>query len=99
AGRVAVSATSNRREAMARAVGADAFLIPAPERDLPRQATEALGGEADIVFDCAGMPGSLDGAVAAVRSGGVVCAPGVCWSPDSINANMMMIKVFSLLFM
>lgn len=98
AGRVAVSATSNRREAMARAVGADAFLIPAPERDLPRQATEALGGEADIVFDCAGMPGSLDGAVAAVRSGGVVCAPGVCWSPDSFTPMMAMIKEVALRF-
>ena len=98
AGRVAVSATSTRREAMARAVGADGFIIPEPARDLAGQAAEALGGEADIVFDCAGMPGSLDAAVAAVRSGGVVSAPGVCWSADTFTPMMAMIKEVALRF-
>ena len=98
AGRVAVSATSSRREAMARAVGADAFIVPEEGRDLFSQTGEALGGEADIVIDCAGVPGSLDLAVSAVRSDGLISAPGVCWSPDKFTPMMAMIKEVTIKF-
>lgn len=98
AGRIAVSATSTRRESMARAVGADAFIIPEPDRDLASQAGDALGGEADIVLDCAGVSGSLDMAVSAVRSGGLISAPGVCWSPDPFTPMMAMIKEVTIKF-
>lgn len=98
AGRIAVSATSTRREAMARGVGADDFIVPEPDRDIASLAGQALGGEADIVFDCAGAPGSLDMAVSAVRSGGLISAPGVCWSPDQFAPMMAMIKEVTLKF-
>lgn len=98
AGRIAVSATSHRREAMAQAIGIDAFIVPKEGVTLAEQSARVLGGEADIVFDCAGMPGSLDTAVSAVRRGGVVSAPGVCWSPDSITPMMAMIKEVTLKF-
>jgi (R,R)-butanediol dehydrogenase/meso-butanediol dehydrogenase/diacetyl reductase len=92
AGRIAVSATSTRREAMARAIGADGFITPDPERGLPEQVSEALGGPADIVFECAGAPGSLDQAVSAVRRLGTIASPGFCWTPDSFSPLWAMLK-------
>jgi (R,R)-butanediol dehydrogenase/meso-butanediol dehydrogenase/diacetyl reductase len=98
AGRIAVSATSTRREAVARALGADAFLTPEPDRDLMSQAMEALGGMPDIVFECAGVPGSLDLAVSAVRRGGTISAPGACWSPDRFTPILAMVKEVNIKF-
>jgi 2-desacetyl-2-hydroxyethyl bacteriochlorophyllide A dehydrogenase len=95
---VAVAATSTRREAMARGVGADSFLIPDPERTLAEQTAEALGGPADIVFECAGMPGSLDQAVSAVRRYGTIASPGFCWSPDSFTPLWAMLKDVTIRF-
>lgn len=94
--RVVMSATSRRREDMARAIGVDDFLLPEEGRTLAEQATEALGAPADIVFECAGVPGSLDLAVSAVRRRGTVAAPGFCWVPDSFSAMPAMIKEVTL---
>lgn len=90
--RVVMSATSRRREEMARAIGVDAFLVPEEGRTLAEQSAEALGTPADIVFECAGMPGSLDQAVSAVRRRGTIAAPGFCWVPDSFSAMPAMVK-------
>jgi (R,R)-butanediol dehydrogenase/meso-butanediol dehydrogenase/diacetyl reductase len=98
ASRVAVLATSRRRENMAIASGATAFIVPEPGRTLADQCEEALGGLPDVAFDCAGMPGSLDQAVSALRRGGTVAAPGFCWGPDSFNPMMAMIKEASIRF-
>ncbi len=92
ASRIAVSATSHRREAMAQAIGADAFITPEEGRTLAEQSAAALGGEADIVFECAGVTGSLDLAVSAVRRRGVIAAPGFCWNPDSFSPIWAMVK-------
>lgn len=86
AGRIAVSATSRRREAIAMAMGADSFIVPEDGRTLAEQTAEALGGPADLVIECAGVPGSLQLAVSAIRVGGTVVAPGFCWTPDSFMA-------------
>jgi (R,R)-butanediol dehydrogenase/meso-butanediol dehydrogenase/diacetyl reductase len=86
AGRIAVSATSRRREAIAMAMGADNFIVPEDGRTLAEQTAEALGGPADLVIECAGVPGSLQLAVSAIRVGGTVVAPGFCWTPDSFMA-------------
>lgn len=95
---VAVAATSTRREAMARAVGAESFLTPDPERSFAEQTAEALGGPADIVFECAGVPGSLDQAVSAVRRYGLVASPGFCWTPDTFTPIAAMLKDVTLRF-
>ena len=89
---VAVSATSTRREEMAMAMGIDAFVIPEEGRTLAQQSEQALGGAADIVFECAGVPGSLDQAVSAVRRRGMIASPGFCWTPDSFTPMMAMLK-------
>jgi (R,R)-butanediol dehydrogenase/meso-butanediol dehydrogenase/diacetyl reductase len=98
ASRIAVAATSNRREAIARAVGADAFITPEPDRKIADQSRAALCGEADIVFECAGVAGSLDMAVSAVKRGGMISAPGFCWSPDMFTPMVAMIKEVTIKF-
>jgi (R,R)-butanediol dehydrogenase/meso-butanediol dehydrogenase/diacetyl reductase len=94
--RIAAAATSTRRENIARTMGADAFITPDPELTLSQQATAALGGDPDIVFECAGMPGSLDQAVSAVRRRGTIAAPGVCWTPDRFTPLLAMTKEVSI---
>jgi (R,R)-butanediol dehydrogenase/meso-butanediol dehydrogenase/diacetyl reductase len=98
AGKVAISATSTRRENMARAMGADAFITPEEGRTLAEQADDALGGAADIVFECAGVPGSLDEAVSAVKRRGMVAAPGFCWTPDTFTPMRAMLKDVTIRF-
>ena len=98
AGRIAVSATSTRREEMARAIGIDAFLTPEGGRTLAEQSVEALGSAPDIVFECAGVPGSLDQAVSAVRRRGTIASPGFCWAPDSFTPLAAMLKEATIRF-
>jgi 2-desacetyl-2-hydroxyethyl bacteriochlorophyllide A dehydrogenase len=98
AGKVAISATSTRRENMAMAMGADAFIVPEQDRTPAQQAAAALGGPPDIVFECAGVPGSLDTAVSAVRRRGMIVAPGFCWTPDTFTPMIAMVKEATLLF-
>jgi len=93
---VVMAATSRRREAMARAIGVDGFIVPEEGRTLAEQTAAALGSAADIVFECAGVPGSLDLAVSAVRRRGMIAAPGFCWTPDAFSAMPAMIKEITL---
>lgn len=90
--RVVMSATSDRREEIARAIGVDAFILPEEGRTFAEQSAEALGRPADIVFECAGVAGSLDQAVSAVRRRGMIAAPGFCWMPDTFSAMPAMMK-------
>jgi len=92
AGKIAVSATSTRRQNMAMAMNADSFLIPEEGRTLAEQAAVALGGAPDIVVECAGVPGSLDAAVSAVKRQGTIMAPGFCWTPDKFTGMAAMVK-------
>lgn len=98
AGCVAVSDISLTPEQRAYAVGADHFIVPQQDMSFYRQTVEALGREADIVFDCAGVPGSLDNAVKVIRSGGSVVSPGFCWQPDPFSSMMAMIKEATIKF-
>lgn len=98
AGRIAVSATTPRREALARALGTDAFITPEDGQSLAEQSVAALRGPPDVVFECAGVPGSLDAAVSAVRRRGFIASPGFCWTPDTVNPMMMMIKEATIRF-
>ena len=60
----------------AAALGADAT-IDAHSPDVTRQVREALGGSADIVFDCVSVQSSLDQAIAIADKGGTVMVVGV----------------------
>lgn len=82
AAKVAVQASSNRRAEVAGELGVDLF-VQAQEGTAPAQsARAALGGAPDVVFECVGLPGMIDQAIATVRSQGMVIILGACMEHD-----------------
>ena len=73
---IAVTAASNRREKLARGLGASHFL-PGGENLLER-VEDALGGPADVVFECAGAEGTIAQSIHLVKPGGTVVVLGAC---------------------
>jgi (R,R)-butanediol dehydrogenase / meso-butanediol dehydrogenase / diacetyl reductase len=51
-----------------------------------------LGGEADIVFECVGLPGLIAQAVRQVRNRGTILLLGLCTQPDIFNSFAMLQK-------
>jgi threonine dehydrogenase-like Zn-dependent dehydrogenase len=64
------------KRARAAALGADAT-IDAGTPDVAGQVRQALGGSADIVFDCVSVQSSIDQAIAIADKGGTVMVVGV----------------------
>jgi len=64
------------KRARAAALGADAT-IDASTPDVAGQVRQALGGSADIVFDCVSVQSSIDQAIAIADKGGTVMVVGV----------------------
>ena len=74
----------------ARRMGADMFVVdPA---DPVGSAERALGGPADVVFECVGIPGLIDQAVRQVRNCGTILLLGLCTRPDTFNSFAMLQK-------
>ena len=67
----------------ARALGAD-VAIDARSADVAGQVRAALGGSADIVFDCVAVQSSMDDAIAIADKGGTVMVVGVPAQPVTI---------------
>lgn len=93
---VVAASRSSAREAMALAMGADAY-VQTGEGDVERVAA-ALGGPPDIVFECVGVVGMLSAAINHVRTFGQVLSMGVCHQPDSIVPVMAAFKQVRLSF-
>jgi (R,R)-butanediol dehydrogenase/meso-butanediol dehydrogenase/diacetyl reductase len=71
-------------------MGAHAFVVdPA---DPVGSADRALGGKADIVFECVGIPGLIAQAVEQVRNRGTILLLGLCTRPDTFNSFAMLSK-------
>jgi (R,R)-butanediol dehydrogenase / meso-butanediol dehydrogenase / diacetyl reductase len=71
-------------------MGADAFVVdPA---DPVGSAERALGGKADIVFECVGIPGLIAQAVEQVKPRGTILLLGLCTRPDTFNSFAMLSK-------
>jgi (R,R)-butanediol dehydrogenase/meso-butanediol dehydrogenase/diacetyl reductase len=71
-------------------MGADVFVVdPA---DPVGSADRALGGKADIVFECVGIPGLIAQAVGQVRNRGTILLLGLCTQPDTFNSFAMLSK-------
>lgn len=83
AGRIAVTASSHRRAAMAEAMGADCFVDP--EDNGADAVARALGGAPDVVFECVGKPGLIERSIECVRPRGTVTVLGLCTAPDRFN--------------
>jgi (R,R)-butanediol dehydrogenase / meso-butanediol dehydrogenase / diacetyl reductase len=55
-------------------------------------AERVLGGKADIVFECVGLPGLIAQAVDQVRKRGTILLLGLCTRPDTFNSFAMLSK-------
>jgi (R,R)-butanediol dehydrogenase / meso-butanediol dehydrogenase / diacetyl reductase len=55
-------------------------------------AERALGGKADIVFECVGVPGLIEQAISQVRPRGTILLLGLCTKPDTFNSFAMLSK-------
>lgn len=81
AAQVVVQDIARHQAARAMAMGASDFVVDPAE---PVAATDrALGGKADIVFECVGVPGLIAQAIDQVRVKGTVLILGLCTRPDS----------------
>ena len=76
AGKVVSTDPNLAKRERAEALGADAT-IDARAPDVAPQVREALGGSADIVFDCVAIQSSMDQAIAIADKGGTVRVVGV----------------------
>ncbi|WP_068076302.1 alcohol dehydrogenase catalytic domain-containing protein [Novosphingobium lentum] len=90
AGRVVLQDVTSWQRDRALAMGANAFIDdPADPVD---GAERALGGKADIVFECVGIPGLIAQAVQQVRNRGTILLLGLCTRPDTIDSFAMLSK-------
>lgn len=90
AGRVVVQDISDYQRERALEMGAHDFVVdPA---DPVGSAERALGGKADVVFECVGIPGLIAQAVEQVRNRGTILLLGLCTRPDTFNSFAMLSK-------
>ena len=78
---VVITDLNRFQEERAMTMGATAFV--SGEEDHVAQADRILGGKADIVFECVGVPGMIAQAVEHIRIHGEVLVQGLCTRPDS----------------
>ena len=90
AGRVVVQDVGHWQSQRALAMGADGFVC-APD-DPVAAAERELGAKADIVFECAGVPGLIAQAVEQVANRGTILLLGLCTRPDTFNSFAMLQK-------
>ena len=94
AARVAVQDIATFQQDRALDMGADHFVVdPA---DPVGSAERALGGKADVVFECVGLPGLIAQAVDQVRPQGTILLLGLCTKPDTFNSFAMLGKEVKL---
>lgn len=94
AAKVAVQDITDFQQSRALEMGADVFVVD-PQN--PVESAEAgLGGKADIVFECVGMPGLIDQAVSQVRPQGTILLLGLCTRPDTLHTFPMLSKEVKL---
>lgn len=90
AGAVVVQDIADYQQARALDMGATGFAVdPA---DPVGAAERALGGKADVVFECVGRPGLIAQAVDQVRNRGTILLLGLCTMPDTFNSFAMLSK-------
>jgi (R,R)-butanediol dehydrogenase/meso-butanediol dehydrogenase/diacetyl reductase len=75
-------------------MGATGFVVD--PGDPVGAAERALGGKADIVLECVGVPGLIAQAVDQVRNRGTIVLLGLCTRPDTFNSFAMLSKEIRL---
>ena len=89
AGRVVAIEPNPVRRELALALGADAAVTP-------EAAAELLGAGADIVYECAGVPATIQSAVDLVRRGGTVNLVGLASGSAVISPGVWLVKEVTL---
>jgi (R,R)-butanediol dehydrogenase/meso-butanediol dehydrogenase/diacetyl reductase len=96
AGRIVAMSRSARRQDLALAMGADAFI--AYGKDEIGAAREALGGAPQVVLECVGAAGMLSKAIMHSAQFGRVISLGFCTTPDPVIPAIASYKCVSLQF-
>ena len=96
AGRIVAVSRSLRRADLALAMGADEFVVSGD--DEVERIRDALGGGADVVYECVGVPGQLGLGVKLARTNGRVVSLGFCTAPDPVVPSALTFKQVSLHF-
>jgi (R,R)-butanediol dehydrogenase / meso-butanediol dehydrogenase / diacetyl reductase len=92
---IVIQDISDLQQARALSMGATGFVVdPA---DPVGSAERMLGGKADIVFECVGIPGLIEQAVSQVRGRGTILLLGLCTKPDTFNSFAMLSKEIRLI--
>lgn len=92
---VVIQDIAAHQQERALAMGATGFVIgPA---DPVGGAERALGGKADIVFECVGIPGLIAQAVDQLRNRGTILLLGLCAKLDTFNSFAMLSKEVRLI--
>ncbi|WP_343525435.1 alcohol dehydrogenase catalytic domain-containing protein [Sphingomonas sp.] len=87
---VAVQDITTFQEQRSLEMGADLFVVD--PQDPVGSAGRALGGGADIVFECVGRPGLIAQAVDQVKPRGTIVLLGLCTQPDTFSPFAMLGK-------
>ena len=90
ASRILTLARSRRNEALAMTMGASAFLADA--QATAGELGRLLGGPAEIVVECVGLPGVIARAIELVRPRGTIVVAGMCMLPDTTVPAVAMSK-------
>jgi len=98
AGAVVLTASSRRREALAREMGADHFVLPAAGQPLSAASMDALGDMPDLVIEASGAPGMIAEAINCVRPRGTVSVLGFCVQADTFVPATAMFKEVKVQF-
>lgn len=95
AGLLIVVEPDPQRRAMATELGADVVLEPGPDlRRQVRSLTKGMG--ADVAYDAAGVPQTLEASINLVRRGGSVCLVGVTGEPTEVRTNRWLTKEITI---
>ncbi|MDP3939069.1 MAG: alcohol dehydrogenase catalytic domain-containing protein [Deltaproteobacteria bacterium] len=97
AGCVVVSDPAEGRRKLAERLGAD--LVVDPGKQDPRSSLfDACGREPDVIFECVGVPGTINEAVQMAGIQGRVVVVGVCMEPDTLMPVIGIMKEVELKF-
>lgn len=97
AGRVVVVEPEPSRAKLARSLGADTVIDPNTEDVAARVRSECGASGPDVVFECAGIPATIDQSAALVKRGGVVALVGFATLPATIAPGNWLAKEVRLI--
>jgi (R,R)-butanediol dehydrogenase/meso-butanediol dehydrogenase/diacetyl reductase len=92
AGCVIVVEPQPARRELATKLGADVTFDPTVDDTASRISKHLSQAGADVVFECAGIPTTIESSVELVRRGGVVSLVGVPEAPSQINGAAWLVK-------